>query len=88
MGLAVLPPRLKPELDEMKAYLLGAETIEAHHKVWADELKQTETITKDNVDQIVDQALAEKFVRVLQDSGVFKSNNTGKEGFKRFLASL
>jgi UDPglucose--hexose-1-phosphate uridylyltransferase len=88
MGLAVLPPRLKPELDEMKAYLLGAESIEAQHKAWADELKQTETITKDNVDTIVDQALAEKFVRVLQDSGVFKSNNTGKEGFKRFLASL
>ncbi len=88
MGLAVLPPRLKPELDEMKAYLLGAETIEAHHKAWADELKQTETITKDNVDAVVDQALAEKFVRVLQDSGVFKSNNTGKEGFKRFLARL
>ncbi|GEM02381.1 UDPglucose--hexose-1-phosphate uridylyltransferase [Halolactibacillus halophilus] len=88
MGLAVLPPRLKPELDEMKAYLLGAETIETYHKAWADELKQTETITKDNVDAIVDQALAEKFVRVLQDSGVFKSNNTGKEGFKRFLTNL
>lgn len=72
----------------MKAYLLGSETIKDHHKAWADELKQSETITKDNVDAVVDQALAEKFVRVLQDSGVFKSNNTGMEGFKRFLARL
>lgn len=88
MGLAVLPPRLKPELDEMKTYLLGGTSIEPHHKMWADELKEATTITKDTVDAIVDQALAEKFVRVLQDSGVFKSNTKGKEGFKRFLDAL
>lgn len=88
MGLAVLPPRLKPELDEMKEYLLGGQSIEDHHKMWADQLKKTETMTKENVDDVVDRALAEKFVRVLEDSGVFKATDRGIEGFKRFLTKL
>lgn len=40
MGLAILPGRLKDELEEVKRYLLGeAQAIDAQHQEWADALK-------------------------------------------------
>ena len=90
MGLAVLPPRLKDELQELKAYLLGnSDQIESYHQDWAEQIKiEIQSITVDNVDQVIQEQLANKFVRVLKDSGIFKSNNRGWEAFKRFTSSL
>ncbi|SDB82144.1 UTP-hexose-1-phosphate uridylyltransferase [Pelagirhabdus alkalitolerans] len=90
MGLAVLPPRLKPELDQINAYLRGEQTkVEAYHQDWASEMKEhLDNNPTQSVDSLVQQHLAEKFVRVLKDSGVFKSNNSGRAAFKRFISSL
>lgn len=89
MGLAVLPPRLKQELDEMKTYLLDQSTdVADYHRAWADHLKTSQTITTANVDNVVEDALAKKFVRVLEDSGVYKSNSIGRDAFKRFINAL
>lgn len=90
MGLAVLPPRLKQELDEVKDFLIDNKTtVKDYHQAWANELKEKyPEIHSDNVSQIVDKELGEKFVTVLEDSGVFKTNNTGREAFKRFISSL
>lgn len=42
MGLAVLPPRLKPELVEVEHFLLGEENQMAeYHRPWAEQLKRT-----------------------------------------------
>ncbi|WP_440897822.1 UDP-glucose--hexose-1-phosphate uridylyltransferase [Amphibacillus sp. Q70] len=90
MGLAVLPPRLKPELNQLKQYLLDeSDQVEAYHKDWADQIKaETKELNRENIDQVVEDQLAKKFVKVLKDSGVFKSNTIGKEAFKRFIATL
>ena len=90
MGLAVLPPRLKSELADLKLYLLDQlEQIEDYHQAWADQIKlEIGAITEDNIDQVIQAQLTEKFVKVLKDSGIFKSDSIGQEAFKRFTSSL
>ncbi|GGM33426.1 galactose-1-phosphate uridylyltransferase [Paraliobacillus quinghaiensis] len=90
MGLAVLPPRLKTEIDQIKAYLLDGETeVPAYHQAWAEEIKNNNNLLNEtNVEEVVHQALGQKFTRVLEDAGVFKSNNEGREAFKRFIQTL
>lgn len=90
MGLAVLPPRLKSELAELKQYLLGQSSqIEAYHQPWAEAIKlEHNNLTEENIDQVIREQLAEKFIKVLTDSGVFKESKTGKEAFNRFISSL
>lgn len=90
MGLAVLPPRLKEELEAVQAFLVDGKTnVEEYHQVWANDIKHKyKDITKTNVESIVHDELGKKFVTVLEDSGVFKSNSRGKAAFKRFLLSL
>ncbi len=87
MGLAVLPPRLKDELAEVEAYLLGErEQVEEIHQNWADKLKkENPEITHENVKGVVQQAVGKVFVEVLHDAGVFKIDKKGQEAFIRFI---
>lgn len=53
MGRAILPGRLKSELEEVKKYWLGEENkIADSHKEWADRIKSEENISQENVDQV------------------------------------
>lgn len=89
MGRAILPGRLKDELQEVKKYLLHQPNkIAASHQAWADQLLIENKTRSDNVDQIVDQAVVEVFEKVLQDAGVFKNNADGEQGWKKFIAQL
>ncbi|WP_117148856.1 UDP-glucose--hexose-1-phosphate uridylyltransferase [Paraliobacillus zengyii] len=90
MGLAVLPPRLKSEIDLIKSFLIDGKTkVDSYHQAWAEEIKHAHpNLSESNVEEIVYDALGKKFTRVLEDSGVFKSNNEGREAFKRFLETL
>ena len=79
MGLAVLPARLKTELQLMEEALLGKTDFASHeclekHASWYEELK-TMDITEDNVHDIVCQSVSEIFSRVLENAGVFKLDN-------------
>ncbi|MCJ1909933.1 UDP-glucose--hexose-1-phosphate uridylyltransferase [Planococcus ruber] len=87
MGLAVLPPRLKEELAEIQAFLLGKpHTIAFPHLEWAEQLKaQYGTLqTSEDADAILQEELGKKFVRVLEDAGVLKD----KEAFDRFIDAV
>ncbi|WP_208590539.1 UDP-glucose--hexose-1-phosphate uridylyltransferase [Gracilibacillus suaedae] len=90
MGLAVLPPRLKEELEIIKKHLLGQKvTVAEYHHDWVQSMEDRHsTITKDNVNKIVEDALGQKFARVLEDAGVYKTNQSGRDAFKRFLSHL
>ncbi|WP_159721939.1 UDP-glucose--hexose-1-phosphate uridylyltransferase [Enterococcus sp. CSURQ0835] len=89
MGLAVLPPRLKAELKEVERYLLDEPNeIAAYHVAWADELKAKQSVTKENVTTIVQQAVGQVFARVLEDAGVFKRDAAGQAAFDRFIQTL
>lgn len=89
MGRAILPARLKPEMKQVKRYILGQpNNIAEYHKTWADQLKQANKFTAENADAIIKQALGDVFSRVLMDAGVFKWDKTGQSAFDRFIDQL
>lgn len=90
MGLAVLPPRLKSELEEVKHYLLGKENqIAEYHREWAEELKHANPeITEETATPIINEAVGKVFARVLEDAGVFKRDKEGQAAFLRFTETL
>lgn len=91
MGLAVLPARLKGELEEVEDFLLSqTDTVADYHLEWAKELKVRygTAANVDNVEKLVREEVGKKFLRVLEDAGVFKRNEAGKAGFWRFIDSL
>lgn len=92
MGLAVLPPRLKEELEEIKAYLKGdtSVSVKEYHLNWAEEMKANygSSLTIEDAESVVKSELGKKFARVLEDAGVFKQTTTGQEAFKAFVHTL
>lgn len=88
MGLAILPGRLLKEIEDIKAYMTDSlDKVEDYHQAWADELKSQYEPTMD-LDSFIQKALGDKFIRVLEDAGVFKLTVFGFEGFKRFINTL
>lgn len=89
MGRAILPARLKDELNEVKKFWLGAENkIADSHLPWAKEVQSRINITEDNVDEVMEQELANVFANVLENAGVFKDDTAGNEGWQRFVDAL
>ncbi len=88
MGLAVLPSRLKAELEEVKAFILNQpNSILDYHLDWAKELKDHYDSSM-NLDTYIHDAIGKKFTRVLEDAGVFKMTNEGIAHFKQFINTL
>ena len=87
MGLAVLPPRLKDELLEVEAFLLGEqEEVADIHQAWAEELKAAQDeITPENVREIIETGVGQVFVEVLENAGVFKTDEAGQAAFIAFI---
>ena len=78
MGLAVLPSRLKQELETLAEYIVEGkdisenEMIEKHTK-WVEKfLPKYDTITKENVMDILKEEVGIVFTKVLEDAGVYK----------------
>lgn len=89
MGLAILPPRLKKELSEVEKYCLNQENrVDEIHKAWAKSIKERYEWTAENAEKLIRQEVGEKFVRVLEDVGVFKDTPTGHRAFDRFVDFL
>ncbi len=89
MGRAILPGRLKKELEEVKKYWLDEDNdIAESHLAWAKKIKAENKITKDNVEEILHQSLVEVFEKVLECAGVFKNNADGEEGWQKFVDAL
>jgi len=91
MGLAVLPARLKRELEEVENFMLGKiEVVADYHLNWAEQLRARyqAVVNGSNVGSIVRDEVGKKFSRVLEDAGVFKRDEAGTTGFKRFIQTL
>ena len=91
MGLAVLPSRLKGEMELLAKALVSGDDIRADevlskHADWADELKKQYTFTEENVDGILKDEIGRVFSKVLEHAGVFKRTEEGKAAFDRFAA--
>ncbi len=94
MGLAVLPARLKDEMEKLaEAILTGAdlrqdELLEKHAD-WVEEfLPKYPQISQDTVMDILHKEIGNVFMQVLEDSGVYKRDEEGQAAFDRFIASL
>lgn len=88
MGLAVLPARLKEELKDIEAVLTGSDAVVAdYHRPWTEELieKYGTSNTKKAAESLVQKELTKKFVRVLEDAGVYKQTKDGIAAFERFI---
>ena len=89
MGLAILPARLKTEFAHLKECLLGKADVNDYddltkHHTWYEYLRQEYTFDEENVEEILREELTKKFVRVLEDAGVFKMNDEGIRCFCDF----
>ena len=91
MGLAILPPRLKEEVEQVAAYLVGEDVLVAdYHQEWADELKESNPrlTDKDQALEIVQESVGKIFARVLEDAGVYKQTEEGQAAFMRFVEQV
>ena len=94
MGLAVLPSRLKGELALLREAMLSGVDPDAYgeeiakHAPWARNILAENAVDETNVDAILRREVGLVFARVLEDAGVYKLNDAGREGFVRFLASV
>ena len=91
MGLAILPPRLKEEVEQVAAYLVGEDvSVSDYHQEWADELKETHPrlTDKDQALNIVQESVGKIFARVLEDAGVYKQTEEGQAAFMRFVEQV
>ena len=94
MGLAVLPARLKEEMEILAEYLMEGKDIRSNEKIekhaeWAEGfLARYEEITADNVTEIIHKEIGRTFVGVLEDAGVYKCTKEGRAAFMKFIETL
>ena len=94
MGLAVLPSRLKEELNLLAEYMVEGKDIRGNemlekHADWVDEFtKRYDDINKDNVLDILKREVGVVFGKVLEDAGVYKCTEEGRMAFMRFIDSV
>ena len=91
MGLAILPPRLKEEVEQVAAYLVGEDvSVADYHQEWADELKESHPGLTGKVQalEIVQESVGKIFARVLEDAGVYKQTEEGQAAFMRFVEQV
>ena len=93
MGLAVLPARLKREMEMLREAILSGADLRADealekHADWVDELKKRYSFTPENTEGILRQEIGRVFERVLEDAGVFKRDERGQAAFLRFVDAV
>lgn len=94
MGLAVLPARLKGEMEHLAEAILSGTDIRKEeelekHADWVEEfLPGYRDVNRENIMEILHKEIGNVFMQVLEDAGVFKRDEEGQRAFDRFTASL
>jgi len=94
MGLAVLPSRLKAELEQLGQAILEHRNLRADpvlekHADWAESfLKQYTDVNRNNIAGILKKETGIVFSHVLEHAGVYKRTADGKAAFRRFIGTL
>ena len=94
MGLAVLPARLKGEMEALKEAILGGKNLRddealEKHADWVEEFTPGyDKIDASNIDSILQKEIGIVFMQVLTDAGVYKRTPDGQQAFDRFIESL
>lgn len=93
MGLAVLPARLKTEMENLaKAIVAGADIradeVLAKHADWVDMLKAKYDINAENVDDIIRKEIGIVYSEILEQCGVFSRDENGRAQLRKFTESV
>ena len=94
MGLAILPARLKEELALLGEYILEGKDITSEpsiekHAAWVQEfLPKYDNINAENITEILQKEVGIVFTHVLEDAGVYKCTEEGRNAFMRFISIL
>ncbi len=94
MGLAVLPSRLKEELKACKEHILRHEDLALDpltekHKAWVESfIGNYHSVNADNIEEILRKEVGVTFQHVLECAGVYKQNEEGREGLRRFVLAV
>ncbi len=94
MGLAVLPSRLKGEMEQLADFIVNGKDLRsdealAKHADWVDEFsKNYDKIDESNVHEILKQEIGKVFCQVLECAGVYKNTKEGMDAFMRFVEVL
>ena len=94
MGLAVLPARLKTEMEQLEAAILAKEdltkdeTLRVHADWAAEVVNKHSDMKEDTIHEIIQQEIGLVFAKVLEHAGVYKRDVAGKEAFMRFIHTL
>lgn len=94
MGLAVLPSRLKEELELLADYIVNGKDIRSNKKIekhadWVEEFLPTyDNITEENIMEILQKEVGNVFTHVLEDAGVYKCTEQGRADFLKFIHTL
>ena len=95
LGLAILPARLKSEMEQIRAELLrgtadiaGIADIEKHAEWYRSVRAAHTTVTEGNVDGILRDEIGKVFLEVLTHAGVFKRDAAGMAAFDRWIESI
>ncbi len=94
MGLAVLPARLKEELEILADYIITGRDLRSNDKIekhadWVEQfLPKYHAFTPDNIMDILQKEVGIVFTHVLEDAGVYKCTPEGREAFLKFVKTL
>lgn len=93
MGLAILPARLKTEMEILEQTILEGRSVRdderiAKHADWVDSWIDNYSIEPETMHTIVQDEISKVFVKVLECAGVYKRTAKGQEAFMRFIESL
>lgn len=92
MGLAVLPARLKDEMEELKSAILDKKDIKsiesiAKHAPWVDSfMGRYGMVDEMNIDEILQNEIGEVFKKILECAGVYKRTEEGMAAFDKFIS--
>ena len=98
MGLFILPGRLKTELAALEDFLTGERALvrpddddmSAKHYDWVQTIAAQHGLCKNHAEAaaLLRSEVAKVCAQVLADAGVYKQDENGLNGLKRFMASL
>ena len=95
MGLAVLPARLKNEMQQLADVLVtkGVSAVRSDpvlekHADWAEKFCTERDVNADNVHEVIRDEIGKVFAKVLEHAGVYKRTPEGEAAFDRFVEYL
>ena len=92
MGLAILPPHLKNELQALGEVMVTGGDLNApeiiRHAEWAKGILARRDLNAQNVDAVLKEEVGAVFVKCLEQCSVFGQGDTCKNAFNRFSQFL